>query len=284
MEENADALIEEQIMVYSCSICKISFLKEKKLKKHLKSHSDKHTLTCSDCNKAFAVKKELKKHMKIHTFNSILYQSNKKVRFESENMMQGLFVQNREQPRNTTLHKNHSEMHSRVHLHATDQSTANSASISQVDSLQKHKSSESREQPYKCQNCEKAYSRLRDLKYHSRIHTELHTCLICDKSFSRTDQFVAHRRIHTGERPYTCAICEKSFSTGGDLRKHKRTHSGERPYCCKICRQSFALLHNLKSHLRTHSGEKPYACNICNKPFSRASNMRRHESTIHNVE
>lgn len=65
----------------------------------------------------------------------------------------------------------------------------------------------------------------------------------CNKAYSRLENLKTHLRSHTGEKPYVCEHegCNKAFSNASDRAKHQnRTHSNEvqphpgRPVCFRI--------------------------------------------------
>ncbi|XP_064087709.1 zinc finger protein ZFP2-like isoform X1 [Macrobrachium nipponense] len=160
---------------------------------------------------------------------------------------------------------------------------------------------------YTCVDCPETFSRLSQLRAHSRIHTEDQTekyeCDLCEEVFDRLKRLMSHRkkhhraslsckmcsskfthyasyrihmRVHKGEKPYVCQECGAAFVQSGHLNIHKRTHTGEKPYTCDICNSNFKQISHLKTHVRTHTQDKPYRCEECEASFTQNSSLKRH--------
>eukprot|EP00073_Rattus_norvegicus_P047201 XP_017449359.1 PREDICTED: zinc finger protein 501-like [Rattus norvegicus] len=138
---------------------------------------------------------------------------------------------------------------------------------------------------HQCSECEKCFTKTRDLHLHQRIHTgkKRYKCSQCDKSFARESYLRHHQRIHTGEKPYKCSECDKCFTEKGTLRTHMRIHTGEKPYKCSECDKCFTEKGTLKRHMRIHTGEKPYKCSECDKCFRLQFHLNIHQR-IHTGE
>ncbi|XP_077289850.1 uncharacterized protein LOC143913740 [Arctopsyche grandis] len=174
--------------------------------------------------------------------------------------------------------------------------------------LAAHVASHASRARYRCDQCDKSFSQLRNYKYHVSVHKgtkefaatcnvcgkyfndrgylsshmKIHRnrkeyqCPHCPKSFNQRVAYNMHVRIHTGVKPHQCEACGKAFSRKMLLKQHARTHSGEKPYACSSCGKRFADRSNMTLHMRLHSGVKPFSCNLCPKSFTKKHHLKTH--------
>jgi len=53
-------------------------------------------------------------------------------------------------------------------------------------------------------------------------------CNACERSFTRNRSLIEHQKIHTGEKPYPCDACGKGFTRPSYLVQHQRSHVGKK--------------------------------------------------------
>ena len=109
-----------------------------------------------------------------------------------------------------------------------------------------------------------------------------HHCEDCDKSFSYLSDLKSHGKIHTCEKPFQCKICSKSFRWKVGLSNHEKIiHSTNKnlpnPHICKFCKKYFKSHSERERHERIHTGERPFKCNVCQTRFSDTGALKGHE-------
>lgn len=141
---------------------------------------------------------------------------------------------------------------------------------------------------FKCDLCNRLFSRKTHLKRHMTIHTDerayVCTATGCDKKFRRLDHLQNHLSRHAQLRPYICSHCQNTFARLDHLRNHMEArHTEKKPsnkWSCSECNRNFSSEKNLKAHERTHS-VKAFNCKVCNEEFASKNDLNKHVSKSH---
>jgi len=141
---------------------------------------------------------------------------------------------------------------------------------------------------YRCSEpgCDKTFSRPSRLETHLLAHTgeRPFRCDQCDKDFTRNAHLKRHKQVnHQGVKTVTpesfrCGQCDSLFANQYSLKKHVKKAHEVKQYPCDVCAKSFHKHHLLRSHMVEHTGDPfPFRCNQCGKPFKYAMYLKRHE-------
>nr|XP_050867656.1 zinc finger protein 678-like [Vespula vulgaris]XP_050867657.1 zinc finger protein 678-like [Vespula vulgaris] len=113
--------------------------------------------------------------------------------------------------------------------------------------------------PYACEYCDQRFTIKPDLADHTRKkHTRERPfkCDVCNKAFLTGSVFYQHRLIHRGDRRYKCHYCEKAFTRTEALNNHIKIHTGEKPHACDVCGRCFRQKGDMRKHRRTQHNAK----------------------------
>ncbi|KAJ6642592.1 Zinc finger protein [Pseudolycoriella hygida] len=108
--------------------------------------------------------------------------------------------------------------------------------------------------PNRCSKRKKTITKEKNTEY---------KCDICDKIFSRKESLINHAAMHTGRSPHKCFVCSKIFTRKIILQKHEQGHSVESSvpriikasFSCDFCDKLFTRKEYLKAHVSIHTGD-----------------------------
>ncbi|XP_077983110.1 uncharacterized protein LOC144437950 [Glandiceps talaboti] len=142
-------------------------------------------------------------------------------------------------------------------------------------------------QPYACQFCNKAFSRLTYLKKHEQVHSEQMPwkCNFCSRLFKHKRSRDRHVKLHTGDKKYQCPHCQAAFARSDHLKIHIKTHNSSKPFQCVLCNRGYTTAAGLTAHSVNHhkntstTKDKEFKCLQCSVSFSSSQDLQIHVLT-----
>jgi KRAB domain-containing zinc finger protein len=220
--------------------------------------------------------------------------------------------------RNTTLKDHINAIHNKIKRYCCDLCDYSAYYRTSLNRHSKDVHLGGNKEEFKCDHCDKAFTRKETLVYHVNIiHKNIQEfqCDHCDKAFGRNDFLQDHiNAIHNNIKRFSCDLCDyssyykkylvrhskavhcdnvkevfkcdscdKTFTWKVTLVKHVNTkHKKLRKYSCQLCTYTSYDKRALKYHSNAvHLGKKDYRCTQCNKTFTRRESLVGHIDNVH---
>ncbi|XP_075237674.1 uncharacterized protein LOC142333933 [Lycorma delicatula] len=316
-QENKKHIERRNMKNFKCTICKISFCNEIKLKLHINSNLHKNNnnincrvkecinninddddefdgnekFKCNYCGKTFRFKSKLTAHVNVHTQEKRFVCNICNKTFHRVSCLKRHINMHTDEKRFTcnycgkSFHfRFHLTSHMNVHIN-NKRFTCGSCKTSffSKSDLMHHISVHPNEKrSFRCNLCEKTFNTNSSLSIHLNTHINEHrfSCTFCDKSFNHKGNLIRHVKFHTdAEKKFVCTFCEKCFSQKCDLTRHVNIHTNEKKYACTFCKKSYSQNSDLVRHLRIHTDGCRFICNFCGKLFNDKRYLKTHVNT-----
>lgn len=226
---------------FVCHLCKKSFDRQYRLKRHLQVHNpNRPKIRCELCTKSFTRQDSLEAHMK--AAHSKLrpyvctYEGCNKAYSNSSQLLQHSRLHTGGKPyqcnfcdKSFTFANEHKEHIRDIHTNSTS---------------------------HKCSYCHKLFSCEEELSLHKTKEHRVE-CEVCNKTFSRLAYLEVHIKVHEGDGKFNCSTCLKSFDNESNYRQHIKVHPDYKPYACQVCNISFSHPSNLINHQKAMHGYDP---------------------------
>nr|XP_050846315.1 zinc finger protein 341-like [Vespula vulgaris] len=161
---------------YACLHCGKSFLIERFLRRHLKTHASSARFACEDCGKAFKTEQYLANHKLIHSEETPFLCPHCPARFKRKDRL----------GRHMLIHDLTKRLKCpfRGYLGCMSE-------FSRPDKLKRHLLTHSNIKRFSCSHCNRNFHRAQALKHHEMNKHSL-KCDICSHAFKTKDQLITH--------------------------------------------------------------------------------------------
>ncbi|KYN15850.1 PREDICTED: zinc finger protein 341-like isoform X2 [Trachymyrmex cornetzi] len=191
---------------YACLHCGKSFLIERFLRRHLKTHSASARFVCEDCGKAFKTEQYLANHKLIHSEETPFTCPHCPARFKRKDRL----------GRHMLIH----DLTKRLKCPFRNYLGCMSE-FSRPDKLKRHLLTHSNVKRFSCSHCNRNFHRAQALKHHEMNKHSL-KCDICSHAFKTKEQLVTHNCEQSNEtKKHTNSQLPKKAS--GSFKPRKPT-------------------------------------------------------------
>ena len=114
--------------------------------------------------------------------------------------------------------------------------------------------------------------------------TKIYKCDVCEKQFTRHENLWSHKRFCQPNFEFPCGICGQRLKTQKSLNRHvNRVHPPVSQHFCKHCEKP--QLNNIfKEHVQFCNSDHDYWCSVCGLRCKDHNILLNHLKTTHHIQ
>jgi len=109
-------------------------------------------------------------------------------------------------------------------------------------------------------------------------------CEICNKVYTKLGALNIHKAsVHEGIT-YPCERCGKAYSQAVNLKRHIMSVHENSQFPCELCGKTYNDISAVRLHIKTkHEGVR-HQCELCGKDFRAKCELKKHKEVVHYKE
>ncbi|CAF0837046.1 unnamed protein product [Didymodactylos carnosus] len=263
--------------VHKCTMCDKAFARPNKLHQHIDfSHRNKYPYECSICGKPYSSKDHANRHyQKVHVSSKRTEKENLSTFHCSIDNCLKIFANKQNLDRH--VRKSHTFNENKIKCPYCE------AKVIGIKVFHSHLIDSHSCTPgnYKCIDCPKMFSTIKQLSHHRKAHN------VDERIVQRTlENLLSRVEKHVDKlKAYKCDLCDQTFQCLTYLNQHKNSKIHNDYYVCKeeSCGKRFAYLRNLRQHYKAQHENVRLICPVvsCSTTFTYQSSLDRHLLNMH---
>ncbi|XP_063547938.1 zinc finger protein 260-like [Cydia strobilella] len=141
--------------------------------------------------------------------------------------------------------------------------------------------------PLSCQHCPQQFASEFRFREHQRLEHDI--CVImcsqpgCGEIFFTPKELVLHRKQHSVCSALWCRLCGLQLAARGAAERHLDVHR-KKTFSCPVCARKYGEKYLLMKHVPQHFETVIHMCKVCGKLYNAKNRLIEHSKTHANVK